>query len=224
MFFILTGAPRVPARDVTASALVTGQIAAERSFDPLSADDALALAHIEVGLELEEVLPGLTLELAWETGTQSGDLFAGDQPWLRTELMIQGVVLSAAWRLPVTTWLHGVARMGATCEFARLRLEEDGEVLLTDWANARLGGFASLGAEFILPRNLWRRWVGAEPGDDHEGFTLGIRLEAGWSLRQPYTFDEMHPADAGGIDRARIDLGSIDLSGFMFRAGLVAFF
>jgi hypothetical protein len=50
------------ARDFAVSVCGTGHIVAQREYDPLSADDALGLAHVELGMELEELLPGLSLE------------------------------------------------------------------------------------------------------------------------------------------------------------------
>lgn len=211
------------ARELSFSALVSGQIVAEPSFDPLARHDTLALAHLEVGVELDELLEGLSLELAWEAGGSREELFAGDQPWLHSDLLVHGVVLGASWRLPVFAWLRGVVRLGGTVDFARLQLREDGQTLLSDWANGRVGGFATLGAEVILPRNVWRRWFGRPEGDPLEGFTLGLRLELGWSLRQAFVYDQMR-GDRGDISRVPADLGSVHLDGFMFRTGLLCVF
>jgi len=216
------------ARELTLSICGTGQVVAAREFDPLSSQDVLGLAHVEAGIELPELLPGLSLELAWEGGTTKNDLFAGSAPWLESQLMIHGAVLTAAWRLPLFSWLQATARAGMTLDFARLRFEKDGQTYLSDWANARMGVTAALGAELVLPRNTWRRWFGLDDLEGNQGFTLGLRLEAGWSYRQGFAFDEMAPPGSGDegsdIERMPVDLGSLDLDGFFFRAGLVAFF
>ncbi|HUU00180.1 MAG TPA: hypothetical protein VM425_01925 [Myxococcota bacterium] len=216
------------ARELTLSVCGTGQIVAAREFDPLASQDVLGLAHVEAGLGLGELLPGLSLELAWEGGTTTSDLFAGTTPWLESQLTIHGAVLTAAWRLPLFAWLQATARAGMTLDFARLRFEKDGRTYLSDWANARMGVTAALGAELFLPRNTWRRWFGLSDLENNEGFTLGLRLEAGWSYRQGFAFDDMTPPASGSngsdIKSAPIDLGSLNLDGFFFRLGLVAFF
>jgi hypothetical protein len=219
------------ARDFAVSVCGTGHIVAQREYDPLSADDALGLAHVELGMELEELLPGLSLEIAWESGTHSGDLFPGGNPWLDADLLMHGVVLSAAYRLPVTEWMNTVARAGGTLDFAKLELREGGRTLLSDWANAKLGVQGVIGVEFFTPRNMLRKWFKQDGGDPDEGFTVGLRFEVGWSYKQEFVYDEMKqppPADEEArkrqIDRAPISLGGIHLDGFLFRAGLVVFF
>jgi hypothetical protein len=219
------------ARDYTVSVCGTGHIVAQREYDPLSGDDALGLAHVELGLELEEVLPGLSLEIAWESGTHNGDMFPGTNPWLDADLMIQGIVLSAAYRLPVTEWMNAVGRVGGTLDFAELEIREDSKTLLSDWANAKLGVQGVIGVEIFAPRNLLRKWFKQNPGDPDDGFTMGLRLEVGWSYKQEFVYDEMNepaPEDKEiakrQIDRAPVNLGGISLDGFIFRAGLVVFF
>lgn len=218
-------------RDFTVSVCGTGHVVAQREYDPLSADDALGLAHVELGMELEELLPGLSLEIAWESGTHSGDLFPAGNPWLDADLLMQGVVLSAAYRLPVTEWMNTVARVGGTLDFAKLELREGGDTLLSDWANAKLGVQGVIGVEFFTPRNLLRKWFKQDNGDPDEGFTVGLRFEVGWSYKQEFVYDEMNepaPEDQEvakrQIDRAPVNLGGIHLDGFIFRAGLVVFF
>lgn len=220
-----------PARDFTISACGTGHVVAQREYDPLSSDDALGLAHIELGMELKELLPGLSLEIAWESGTHRDGLFAAGNPWLDADLLMHGVVLSAAYRLPVTGWMNTVVRMGGTLDFARLELREDGRTLLSDWANAKLGVQGVIGVEFFTPRNLLRKWFKQDQGDPDEGFTVGLRFEVGWSYKQEFVYDEMNapaPEDEEvskrQIDRAPVSLGGIHLDGFIFRAGLVVFF
>ena len=219
------------ARDYTVSVCGTGHVVAQREYDPLSSDDALGLVHIELGLELEELLPGLSLEIAWETGNNRGDMFAGDNPWLETELLVQGIVLSAAYRLPVTEWMNAVGRVGGTLDFAELEIREDGKTLLSDWANAKLGVQGVIGVEIFTPRNLVRKWFRQDPGDPDEGFTMGLRFEVGWSYKQEFVYDEMNEPPPGDeeiakrqIERVPINLGGISLDGFIFRAGLVVFF
>jgi hypothetical protein len=219
------------ARDYTVSVCGTGHVVAQREYDPLSSDDALGLAHVELGLEFEEVLPGLSLEIAWESGTRHGDMFPGGDPWLDAELLMHGMVLSAAYRLPVTEWMNAVGRVGGTLDFAELEIREDGNTLLSDWANARLGVQGVIGVEIFTPRNLLRRWFKQDPGDPDEGFTVGLRFEVGWSYKQAFVYDEMNepaPEDEEvakrQITRAPVNLGGIHLDGFIFRAGLVVFF
>jgi hypothetical protein len=223
--------PAASARDFIVSVCGTGHIVAQREYDPLSSDDALGLAHVELGMELEELLPGLSLEIAWESGTHRGDLFPGINPWLDADLLMHGIVLSAAYRLPVTEWLNAVGRVGGTLDFAKLELSQGGEVLLSDWANAKLGVQGVIGVELFAPRNLLRRWFKRGAGDPHEGFTAGLRFEVGWSYKQSFVYDEMNePAPENEevakrqIDRAPVNLGGIHLDGFIFRAGLVVFF
>jgi hypothetical protein len=226
LLLLLTGS--VEARELTLSVCGTGQIVAGREFDPLAGQDVLGLAHVEAGIGLPELLPGLSLELAWEGGTSKSDLFAGTNPWLESQLTIHGALLTAVWRLPFFSWLQLTARGGMTLDFARLRFIKDNRVFLSDWANARPGVTAALGAELVLPRNTWRRWFGLEDLEKNEGFTLGLRLEAGWSYREKFSFDDMTPPDSGDnsseISSAPVDLGSLSLDGFFFRLGLVAFF
>jgi hypothetical protein len=219
------------ARDYSVSVCGTGHIVAQREYDPLSGDDALGLAHVELGLELEEVLPGLSLEIAWESGTHNGNMFPGDNPWLEAGLLMHGIVLSAAYRLPVTEWMNAVGRVGGTLDFAELEIREDGKTLLSDWANAKLGVQGVIGVEIFTPRNLLRKWFRQDPGDPDEGFTMGLRFEVGWSYKQEFVYDEMNeppPEDEEiakrQITRAPVNLGGIHLDGFIFRAGLVVFF
>jgi len=223
--------PVSSARVFTVSVCGTGHVVAQREYDPLSADDALGLVHIELGMELEELLEGLSLEIAWETGTNNGDLFPAGNPWLNADLLMQGVVLSAAYRLPVTEWMNTVARVGGTLDFVKLELRESGDTLLSDWANAKLGVQGVIGVEFFTPRNLLRKWFKQDQGDSDDGFTVGLRFEVGWSYKQEFVYDEMNePAPENKevakrqIDRAPINLGGIHLDGFIFRAGLVVFF
>jgi hypothetical protein len=219
------------ARDFIVSVCGTGHIVAAREYDPLSGDDALGLAHVELGMELEELLPGLSLEIAWESGTHSGDLFPAGNPWLDADLLMQGMVLSAAYRLPVTEWMITVGRVGGTLDFAKLELREGGQTLLSDWANAKLGVQGVIGVEIFTPRNLLRKWFKKDAGDPDEGFTVGLRFEVGWSYKQAFVYDEMNePAPENEevakrqIKRAPVNLGGIHLDGFVFRAGLVVFF
>lgn len=219
------------ARDFTVSVCGTGHVVAQREYDPLSAGDALGLVHVELGMELRELLEGLSLEIAWESGTHNGDLFPAGNPWLDADLLMHGVVLSAAYRLPVTEWMNTVARVGGTLDFAKLELREGGDTLLSDWANAKLGVQGVIGVEFFTPRNLLRKWFKQDDGDPDDGFTVGLRFEVGWSYKQEFVYDEMsEPAPENEevakrqIDRAPINLGGIHLDGFIFRAGLVVFF
>jgi len=223
---VLVVAPGTQARDFTVSICGTGQVAADKDFDPLSANDTIGMAHIEVGMELDEILEGLSLELAYQGGSVESDLFAGQNPWLHTQLLTHGIVVSTSMRIPLADWLNTMVRLGATIDFARLRLSSDADLLLSDWSLARLGAVASAGIEVLLPRNQWRDWFDKPRGDAQEGFTMGIRLEAGWSFRQAYEFDQMIPAEggAGKIALQDVGLGGVGLDGFMFRAGLVVFF
>ncbi|MFC1654287.1 hypothetical protein ACFL2F_00665 [Myxococcota bacterium] len=235
IFFAVIGLlacpPAASARDFAISVCGTGHVVAQREYDPLSADDALGLAHVELGMELEEVLEGLSLEIAWESGRHIGDLFPGGNPWLDADLLMHGVVLSAAYRLPVAEWMNAVGRVGGTLDFAKLELRDGEQTLLSDWANAKLGAQAVIGVEFFTPRNLLRKWFKQDSGDPGEGFTVGLRLEVGWSYKQEFVYDEMNEPAPGDkevakrqIDRAPINLGGINLDGFIFRAGLVVFF
>jgi hypothetical protein len=219
------------ARDYTVTLSGSGQVVAQREFDALADDDGLALFHLEFGLELPELLEGLSLELGYETGTRSQHLFAGDDPWLSTHLELHGLTLSVAYRMPVTTWLNATARAGGTLDFARLYLTGPDGVLIEDWANAKVGGFGTLGLEIALPRNLWKRWLSRPEADPNEGFTMGLRMEIGWALRQPFSYDEMRTPVPGNedeaklqIDRQTIDLGDIHLDGLMFRVGFYTAF
>lgn len=149
------------ARDVTLSLLGGGQVVAGREFDPLAQNDALALMNIELGLELPELLAGFSLELGYEYGDKSAELFAGQQPWLTTGLQLHGLTASAVYRLVLAEWLAASVRVGGSLNFARLRLSTPDGPLLQDWVNARLGAFGTLGLELSLSRNLWRRWIWA---------------------------------------------------------------
>ncbi|MBW1807920.1 MAG: hypothetical protein JRJ19_09285 [Deltaproteobacteria bacterium] len=222
----LVGPTEVLARDYSVSVGATGQIAASRDFDPLSDDDEFSLAHVEVGIELDEVLPGLSLEVAWEAGSVSNQLYAGPNPWLSTELAIHGLILSASYRLPLTTWLNGTVRLGGTLDFARLQFTQDDQILLSDWSMARVGIVGTAGVEFLLPRNLWRTWFDKPKGDPDEGFTMGLRFELGWSYRQAFVFDQMRPSDTDklSIVRSDMDIGGVHIDGLLFRVGLVAVF
>jgi hypothetical protein len=224
--FFLAGPAEVFARDYNLSVGATGQIAASRDFDPLSDDDEFNLAHIELGIELDEVLPGLSLEVAWEVGSVSNQLYAGDNPWLSTELAINGLILSASYRLPLTTWLNGTVRLGGTLDFARLRFTQNDQILLSDWSMARLGIIGTAGVEFMLPRNLWRTWFDKPEGDPQQGFTMGLRFELGWSYRQAFVFDQMRSSDTDKLSIARtdMDIGGVHIDGLMFRVALVAVF
>jgi hypothetical protein len=219
------------ARDWTVTVGTTTQIAADREFDPLAKEDDIVLAHLEVGMELEEVLEGLNLELDYEPGGRYDALFAGTSAWLNTELDIHRITLGASLRLEFFTWFYAVGRLAGTLDFARLEIHDANNTYLSDWANAKLGMLGTLGVEFLVPRNLWRRWFQKAPGEENDGFTLGLRLEAGWSLRQAYDYDEMRAPDSGSageaevqIDRQAVKLGAVNLDGFVFRVGLIVFF
>jgi hypothetical protein len=219
------------ARDWTVSVGATGQLAAEREFDPLGKNDDLALAHLEVGMELEEFIPGFNIELAYDVGGSYDALFEGDSPWLNTELQIHRIVVGASMRLELTTWFSAVAHLAGTLDFARLNLHDANNEYLYDWALAKPGVVGTLGVEFMVPRNLLRRWFEKPAGPENDGFTLGFRMEAGWSLRQAYEFNEMTaPAPDSGeqaknqIGRQPVNLGDVGLDGFTFRMGLIVFF
>jgi len=221
---LLTGTTQ--ARDYHLSLLGVGQVVADREYDPLSGDDGLALFNLEFGLELPEVTEGLSLELAYGTGSQKARLYAGENPWLKTRLDLHQVLLGAVYRLPLTSWLGATARLGASLDFAKLSLVSDGQTLLADWDLARLGGYATAGLEIALPRSLWTKWMGLPTGDPTEGFTLGLRFEAGWSIRQALRYADISGSGGGQEDIAvqGTDLGSVRLDGFLFRAGAYVVF
>ncbi len=224
----LCGWPSAPAaaRDYHVSLLGVGQVVADPEYDTLSADDGLALFNLELGLELPELLEGLGLELTYGTGEQQSRLFAGDDPWLKTRLQLHEVLLGVVYRYPLTSWLNASARVGASLDFAKLSLRSQGEALLSDWDLARLGGYGLLGLELAMPRGLWGKWLTGVEGDPTEGFTIGLRLEAGWSLRQPMRYGDM-VGDAGGrqaIEVQGAELGAVSLDGFLFRAGAYVVF
>ncbi len=221
----------VAARDWTITVGTTAQIAADREFDPLAKEDDIVLAHLEVGMELEELLPGLNVELAYEPGGKYDALFEGSSPWLNAELNIHRIVLGASFRMELSTWFSAVGRLAGTLDFAHLSLHDANNEYLSDWANAKLGVLGTLGVEFVVPRNLWRRWFEKAEGAENDGFTMGLRLEAGWSVRQAYEYSEMMapaPDDEeqakNQIEREAVDLGAVSLDGFMFRVGLIVFF
>lgn len=221
----------IQARDFSLTLLSGGQVVADREFDPLAENDGLALVQVELGIELPELLEGFSLELGYGFAEKHAELYAGDQPWLTTGLELHGVLLSAAYRLPLTAWLSASARVGGSLDFVRLRLQTDQTVLLQGWQLAKLGVFGLLGLELGLPRNLWRRWLERPEGDPREGFTLGLRLEAGWAWRQALDYgrlvapeDEQALAGVDPIAREPVDLGDLRLAGCLFRIGVFAIF
>lgn len=222
LFPVLLGPTQaVQARDYHVSLLGGAQIVANRDVDALSADDGLPLVHLDLGLELPELSDGLSIELGYQSGKLGSTLFAGDEPWLRSALRMHGLTVGAAYRMPLTNWLILAARAGGTVDFARLRITDDGALLLGGWSMARLGAYGLLGFEIALPRTLWRRWLNRPAGDPRDGFTLGIRLEAGWAYRQPFDYDGVR-APGSGVDP--VQLGDVHLDGALFRAGIFAVF
>ncbi len=227
----LSAAGEARARDWHLSLLGAGQVVAAPEFDPLAGDDGLAYFQIEGGLEIDELLEGLSLELAYQTADRSASLFSGEQPELTTGLMLHGLSLSAVYRLPLADWLGLAGRLGGSLDFVRLRVAgTEAGTLLERWELACPGGFATLGLELSLPRTLWRRWLDRPAGDPRSGFTIGLRLEAGWQLRAPLDYGRVEAktvaADGEGaaVERRAIDLGRLRLDGFLWRAGLYAVF
>lgn len=225
MLIGLLAGPAV-ARDYHVSLLGVGQVVADPEYDALSGDDGLALFNLELGLELPELLEGFGLELTYGTGTQQARLFAGEDPWLKTRLQLHEVLLGAVYRYPLTSWLNASARIGASLDFAKLSLRSQGEALLSDWDLARLGGYGLLGLELAMPRGLWSKWLTGVEGDPNDGFTVGLRLEAGWSIRQPMRYGDVDGGDGGkqAIAIQGVDLGAVSLDGFLFRAGAYVVF
>ncbi len=224
-------APQAGARDWHVSLLGAGQVVAAPEFDPLASGDGLVLFQLELGLEIDEFVDGLSLELAYQTGGRNAALYTGSRQDLKTGLDLHGVTLAAVYRHPLTRWLNLSARLGGSLDFARLRVSSaEAGTLLRHWELARPGGFATLGLELALPRALWRRWLDRPAGDAQAGFTIGLRIEAGWQLCAPLDYGRVDPAvetpegQDEAIARQPVDLGSLRLDGFLWRAGLYAVF
>jgi hypothetical protein len=177
------------------------------SFDALSPNDHLVQAELAYARRLLPLRAGaLWLEGSYLVGTAKADLFAQS---LRTKTLIQSVMFSALYRVPLYRWLVPRARVGAGVLWGSLELGgAAGEV------SDRAAGFSGqllVGVELLLPRRSATSVTGGLVVEGGYGLSTALRFKLA-----PERDDELRTIPLVGVD-----LGSVGLSGGLLRVGAV---
>ncbi|MBM4370850.1 MAG: outer membrane beta-barrel protein [Deltaproteobacteria bacterium] len=191
------------------------------SLGPFSDDDVMMLGQMGVEVFVGQ---GFLVGLGYAGGVQKADVFAGA---FDSRLELHEVPVLLRYRYPVFDWLHPYARLGIGPTFARASLAQKswGGDRLRQWAYGMRGSLG-LGAEFLLPRRLFRRSLPEGAG----GFTMGFALEAGYAYRLPLGFHRMRqPAGSeedfeDQLPQGAVDLGTLKASGVYWSLDLVLHF
>ncbi|MFH1531451.1 MAG: outer membrane beta-barrel protein [Pseudomonadota bacterium] len=193
------------------------------SLGPFSDNEWMLLSH--VGFEWD-VGHGLLVGIGYAGGTQEADVFDGS---FDTRLDTHEIPVTLRYRYRAFEWFEPYARVAIGPSFAHASIKQ------VAWSGDRLRqqgyglrGSAGIGAEFLLPRRIFRgRGADVSGG----GFTLGLAVEAGYAYRLPVAFDALkQDVPKGNSDHEKqlpqgsVNLGTLDASGVYYTVDLVLHF
>lgn len=197
------------------------QLIKDHAYDFFSTNDWLNAG----GIALEvEVMDELFVQVGFAGTTQKGRVF--DR--MEASLSYSEPSLTVRKGYSVASWARPYASLGATYAWTKVKFEQDwlygsqswpGKLKQEDeWLGGRMGGKAALGCEVFLPRTIFH------PSGEGSGFfgdfTMGVALEAGWVVKQPFSIDAIKSDEGGetedkaGIPQAELDLGELWLQGY----------
>lgn len=173
------------------------------SLDLVSDNDALP--RTEFGFAISPA-PSWAVELSYGLVGASATSFEV----VESNLWLHQFQLAAVHYLPLWSHFRARARAGGAFELAHLRLEPGGGPSYSDTA-ALLALEATLGVEWILPLFT-------------QGLLFGTTVDAGYGYRPILaSFDELERTDgetSGRIRQLPVDVGELDLSGWVLRFGV----
>jgi hypothetical protein len=192
------------------------------AFDYYSHNDWMGGGYLAAEVE---VYDGLLLQLGILMGESRSDLFGQFDSVLR----LKEPRLALRYGHTFFDFVRPYASVAATYAFMSTEIDlwsdhstgyEDG------WGDGELGGRFSAGCEVFLRRRVF----GADRTGFFKDFTLGLALELGYALTQPFELDGLQHGLDGDLSEdpplppGQLDLGQLDRSGFFMSFDLRFYF
>jgi hypothetical protein len=212
---LLLARPAAADDDFTEVNLILGahsEMITDNAYDYYSNDDWHGAGYLAFEVE---VWHNLFVQLGIDMSDSRLDLFDRYD----TALRIREPRLGVRYGYTFLDAIRPYASVAATYAFMRtdISLWDDHVTGYEDgWGDGELGGRFAAGCEFFLPRRIF--------GKDRTGlfkdFTLGLAIEAGYALSQPFELDRMEHGKDGNLSKeppltaGQLDLGELDKSGF----------
>lgn len=194
------------------------QYVVDRSHDAISDTDVVPGLRLGVGYRFDLGPGEMDVEAAYAGSWAAPAALHGVT---QLSLQMHSAEVGARYRRAAgpwwLSWMEPYGRLGATLDWARLRVESPAPGL-EQWV-ARPGLVALAGLEI----GALARFADPEQAPQRRRWLVDVSV--GWSLRAPFRFDGLRaPKDdkiADPIPEAPVDLGALWISGFTFRVGLV---
>lgn len=176
------------------------------SYDVLSVDNTSGFGSHGLGVE---VYDNLRIFAEYEVSGENDPLFNDYE----MDFALHTAVLAIEYAYPLIDYFHPHVRVGMGFYWGDIDLTTDRQTY--DDTAFGLGFYALGGFDVLLPfgdpeapgANFW----------DH--LTVGLANDYGWAFQPTLSFDELLPED-DGADNPPINMGEVDLSGFMWRLAL----
>lgn len=192
------------------------------TFDYYSHNDWMASGYLAAEVEVYE---GLLVQLGILMGESRSDLFGEFDTMLR----LREPRLAVRYGHTFFEALRPYASVAATYAFlgTEISLWDDHTTGREDgWGDGELGGRVSVGCEAFLRRRVF----GAERSGLFKDFTMGLALEIGYALTQPFELNGLEHGLDGDLSEAppltpgQLDLGELDRSGLFISFDLRFYF
>jgi hypothetical protein len=194
----------------------------DAAFDYYSHNDWMGGGYLAAEVEVHD---GLMVQLGILMGESRSDLFGQ----FDTTLRFKEPRLALRYGYTFLDFVRPYASVAATYAFMSTEIDlwsnhttgrEDG------WGDGELGGRFSAGCEVFLRRRVF----GTHRSGFFKDFTLGLALELGYALTQPFELDGLRHGLDGDLSKdpplppGELDLGEIDRSGFFMSFDLRFYF
>lgn len=171
----------------------------------------------------EDWMPGMNLGLEYEVMedlfVMAGYSYFNQKGWLyrsstETQLELHEPLLGVRYGLSMLNAFRPYGVAAATLSFAEANLKAPGVPGQLDQDKILFGGRLGLGCEVFFPRTVFTtRRRGKKPSKLGR-FSMGMAVEAGYYLRQPWSIDGLKPTDNGSDDDLDgLSMGNLDLTG-----------
>ncbi len=168
------------------------------------------------------ITPNLALHLGYRYGESQAELLGHTAS---SALRLHDASLSVSYEVDLIPWVRGFARMGGAAMFGLFDLSLPGgeERESQAWAP----GFFVTGGMLLVPEPL-RGWALRESGLLSET-TVGLSVEVGYAAYADLEVGTLAAAssprhEGGAIARPDLELGSMRMSGWTWRLGIVLLF
>jgi len=197
-------------------------LVSDGAFDYFSNDDWLGSGYLAAEVE---VYQGLLLQLGILMSETRSDLFGEFDTMLR----LREPRLALRYGYTFMDFVRPYASIAATYAFlgAEIDLWDDHVTGREDgWGDGELGGRISAGCEVFIPRRVF----GSKRTGFFGDFTLGMALEVGYALTQPFELNDLQHGMDGDFSKAppltpgQLDLGELDRSGLFISFDLRFYF